>query len=54
MVRPYPATVFEREGKHERGDLVFHSQGFDVCETACEYRPRRPKRASYYPSLSPD
>jgi hypothetical protein len=48
MVRPYPATVFERERQHERRDLIFRGQGFDVCETAYEYRPCRPEESVLY------
>jgi hypothetical protein len=48
MVRPYPAIVFEREKQHERGDLVFPGLDFEVCETACEYRPRRPEESVLY------
>jgi hypothetical protein len=46
MIRPYPAIVFEGEEQHERGDRVFPGQAFEVCETACEYRPAGLKRAS--------
>jgi hypothetical protein len=48
MIRPHPAIVFEREEQHERGDLVFPGKDFEVCETACEYRPRRPEESILY------
>jgi hypothetical protein len=48
MVLPYPETVFEGKRQHERCDLVFPGQDFNVCETACEYRPRRPEESVLY------
>lgn len=48
MILEYPAAVFEREGKDCRGDPVMSGESFVVCETTCEYRPRRPEETVLY------
>ena len=48
MVRLYPAIGFESEKQYERSDLVFPGEGFEVCETSPEYRPRRPEDSVLY------
>jgi hypothetical protein len=45
MARPYQATFGEREMQQELGDGAFAGQGLAVCETAGEYRPRRPEES---------
>jgi hypothetical protein len=48
MVCPYPATIFERNVHLERGDFAISRRGLAVCETAAEYRPRRPEESVLY------
>ena len=48
MLPPDSANVFAKEIPHEWGDFVSFDQDFAVCETACEYRPRRPEESVLY------
>ena len=48
MVRPYAATAFESESQHKWSNFAFRLEGADVCETDCEYRPRRPEVSILY------
>jgi hypothetical protein len=46
MIPSYPAGVCEMNMEPERAGLVFG--GWDVCENAGEYRPRRPEESVLY------
>jgi hypothetical protein len=48
MLRSDSADLFAKEIPHEWGDFVSFDQGFAVCETACEYRPRPPEESVPY------
>jgi len=48
MTRSYPAAIYEINIKQERADLVFGGWDSAVCESAGEYRPRRPEESILY------
>jgi hypothetical protein len=48
MLPPDSADLFAKEIPHEWGDFVSFDQDFAVCETACEYYPRRPEESVLY------
>jgi Transposase zinc-binding domain len=47
-MRPYPAAAMEGNIQPETGDFVCCGMGAVVCESACEYRPRRPEESVLY------
>ena len=51
-IRPYSASVFERNRQPERGDFVFGGGSPAVREAACEYRPRRPEESVLYGAVA--
>jgi len=48
MLRPDSADLFAKGIPHELGNFESFGQDFAVCETACEYRPRRPEESVLY------
>ena len=48
MIRSYLAAVCEMSMEPEQADLVFGGRGAAVCESAGEYRPRRPEESVLY------
>ena len=53
-IYPNPVTYLPEEISPGHCALVPAEPDLLVCESVGEYVPRNPKRASYYPSLSPD
>jgi len=47
-MRPYPSAIIEGIIQPEPGDFVCGARGAVVCESACEYRPRRPEESVLY------
>jgi hypothetical protein len=48
MVRPYLADISDINIGPEQCDFVFGTRGAAVCESGCEYRPRRPEKSVLY------
>jgi hypothetical protein len=47
-MQPYPAAVIEGHIQPAKDDFVGCARGAVACESACEYRPRRPEEGILY------